>query len=236
MSRGEKYQRRRAAADKERQRRAVPPREGGEAETCSPLHEERLDAVMRALRDSGAATVLDLGCGRGALLQRLVADGRFTRIVGIDQSVQALLEAEQVLQPDDVRLSLLHGSFAVADPRLAGFDAAAMVETLEHVPPEHLSQVEKAVFADLHPATLVVTTPNRDHNALIGLGEDQMRHPEHRFEWGRAKFQSWARGVAARNGYRVRFEDVGVADPLLGAATQMAVFEALSAENDEGGA
>lgn len=224
MSRNQQRQRRRAAADRERGRRSLPfPAIAAEGPT--DLHEERLDAVMQVLRESGAATVLDLGCGSGALLQRLAADPRFTRIVGIDQSLSALVEAEQAL-PADARLSLQHGSFAVADAGLAGFDAAAMVETIEHVAPGHLSQVEKAVFAGLRPRVVVLTTPNRDYNEVLGLADGEVRHPGHRFEWGRAKFRSWAQGVADRNGYRVRCQDVGLADPLHGAATQMAVFQA----------
>ncbi|MCA1788883.1 MAG: class I SAM-dependent methyltransferase [Thioalkalivibrio sp.] len=226
MSRFKRSQRRRAAADKERGRNSVPF-VATEEEVPTALHEERLDAVMHALRESGAATVLDLGCGSGALLQKLAADPRFTRIVGIDTSLPALHRAEQSL-PVDARLSLRHGSFTEPDVRLAGFGAAAMVEALEHVAPGHLSQVEKAVFAVLRPRVVVLTTPNQDYNAVLGLADGEVRHHGHRFEWGRARFRSWAQGVADRNAYRVRFQDVGAADPLRGAATQMAVFEAAS--------
>jgi 3' terminal RNA ribose 2'-O-methyltransferase Hen1 len=200
----------------------------GQEHTSTPLHEERLDAVVKHLLDSGATTVLDLGCGSGALLRRLIAEEQFTRIIGVDTSAKALLQAERLLarvcDMDGGRLSLQHRSFTAADARLEGFDAAAMVETIEHVAPAHLSRVERAVFAKLRPAVVVMTTPNREYNVLYGMAEGDFRHPDHQFEWDRPRFQSWATGVGERNGYRVAFEDVGPAHAWLGSPTQMGVF------------
>lgn len=200
----------------------------GQDDTSTSLHHERLDAVMHLLLDSGAATVLDLGCGSGALLMRLVKELQFKCVVGIDTSLEALLLAEALLTPvcqvDGERLSLIHGSLVTPYPHLAGFDAAAMVEMIEHVPPGHLSRIERSVFSELRPRLVIVTTPNRDYNVLYGIPKGQFRHAEHQFEWTRAKFRSWATGVAARNDYHVSFDDVGPADPLLGSPTQMSVF------------
>ncbi len=194
----------------------------------TPLHEERLDAVSALLLGSGARTLLDLGCGSGALLRRLVAEEQFTNFVGVDISAEALLLAECHLElaskAGDGRWSLEHGSFAHAAERWAGFDAAAMVETIEHVPPEQLSSVEHAVFAIMRPSLVVMTTPNREYNVLYGIAEGEFRHPDHQFEWGRSKFRAWAAGVGERNGYAVAFQDVGRADPLFGSPTQLGVF------------
>jgi 3' terminal RNA ribose 2'-O-methyltransferase Hen1 len=194
----------------------------------TPLHEERLDAVTAKLLDSGAATVLDLGCGSGALLGRLVAEEQFARVLGIDTSAEALLRAERRLEAESdgggPEWSLQHGSFTEPDESWAAFDVAAMVETIEHVPAEHLSRVERSVFTVTRPRVVVMTTPNREHNELYGLAEGELRHPDHEFEWCRSKFRVWATGVAERNGYEVAFEDVGRADPLLGSPTQMGVF------------
>lgn len=187
-----------------------------------------LDAVMKLLRDSGAANVLDLGCGSGALLMRLAGEAQVTRIVGLDTSLEALQLAESLLTPmcevDGDRLSLIHGSLTTPYPRLVGFDAAAMVEMIEHVPPGHLSRVERAVFSELHPRLVIMTTPNSDYNVLYGLPKGQFRHADHEFEWTRPKFRSWATGVATRNNYRVVFDDIGPADPLFGSPTQMGIF------------
>ncbi|RPH67670.1 MAG: methyltransferase domain-containing protein [Burkholderiales bacterium] len=192
------------------------------------LHEQRLEAVTQRLLASGATSVLDLGCGDGELMARLAMLEQFERIVGIDISADALAGARRVLDlgPDagDGRVSLMHASFTVADRRLWGFDAAALVETIEHVDPDRLSLVERAVFGCYRPRTVVVTTPNEEYNVLHGMRPGALRHPDHRFEWSRTKFRRWALGVGKRNGYALAFDDVGEVDPALGASTQMAVF------------
>ncbi|HUE96934.1 MAG TPA: methyltransferase [Longimicrobiaceae bacterium] len=197
---------------------------GGES---TRLHEERLDTVTSVLRDTGARTVLDLGCGGGSLLKRLAEEDQFTRIVGIDTSIEALVEAERSLGAgalQDERVSLRHAGFDTPDADLTGFDAAAMVETIEHIEPERLSIVERVVFAEWRPRVVVMTTPNREYNSLLGLEAGEPRHPDHRFEWDRQKFGSWAEGVAQRHGYEVRCDGIGPADPLRGCPTQIAVF------------
>lgn len=191
------------------------------------LHEERLDTVTEVLLQSGARSVLDLGCGSGRLLRRLAAEEQFTRIVGLDTSVEALRMAEDSLkkaQSSAGRISLIHGSITAPDVRLPEFDAAVMVEIIEHVPPELLSLVERTVFADWRPALVVVTTPNREYNVLYGLQEGEYRHPDHHFEWCRAKFRRWASGIAARNGYDVQCGAIGPSDALLGSPTQIGLL------------
>jgi len=192
------------------------------------LHEQRLDTVLRELRRCGARSVLDLGCGGGELLLRLAREAQFDRIVGMDTSPDALRDAGILLQAEPGvlagRVELVEASFAVPDARFAGFDAAALVETIEHIDAHRLSSVERAVFGSYRPATVVITTPNSEYNAIHGTPAGSFRHPDHRFEWPRAKFRAWARGVAGRNGYRAAFGDIGEPDPDLGGSTQMAVF------------
>ena len=172
--------------------------------------------------------MLDLGCGSGALLKRLASEPRFTRIVGLDASYDALAEAERWLDDEPLaareRITLLHESFTMRSVALQGYDAAAMVETIEHIPPRLLSRVEGAVFGFAAPATVVITTPNHEYNARLGRPEGSYRHPDHEFEWTRVKFRSWASGIAERNGYRVEFGGIGPSDPLLGAPTQAGIF------------
>jgi len=192
------------------------------------FHGLRLDSVLQELLRCGARSVLDLGCGGGELLLRLAREAQFCRIVGMDISAGVLRAARELLQAEPAalaqRVELVEASFAVPDARFAGFDAAALVETIEHIDAHRLSAVERAVFGSFRPATVVITTPNSEYNPIHGAPAGSFRHPDHRFEWPRAKFRDWARGVAGRNGYRAAFGDIGEPDPDLGSPTQMAVL------------
>ncbi len=206
-----------------------------EIQQCQPnepptdLHSERFDSVVRSLLASGAESVLDLGCGAGELLVRLLRQRQFSKIAGIDTSGEALARARYILSQhgdrgDPERFSLLQASYTTFSEDMAGFDAAVMVETIEHIEPQQLSAVEKTVFGCCRPKTVVITTPNREYNVMYDLPEKTLRHPGHRFEWTRAKFRNWACGVADRRGYRTSFENIGPDDPLLGSSTQMVTF------------
>ena len=204
----------------------------GRVDEVTSLHDERLEKVVRVLRHFRAETVLDLGCGAGELLARLAMEPVLRKIVGLDISLEALGTARDLLQrlgqpADGGRLSLCHASFTEASDEFSGFDAAVMLETLEHIDPQRLSVLEKAVFGGFRPSLVLVTTPNREYNVLHGLPEGALRHRDHRFEWDRAKFRQWATGVAGRNGYRVAFDTIGNVDPLRGSSTQMANFSRL---------
>jgi 3' terminal RNA ribose 2'-O-methyltransferase Hen1 len=195
------------------------------------LSEQRIASVTSVLKSVGAKRVLDLGCGEGQLVQALLKDPAFEHVTGVDVSVRALETATRRLRLKDMhetlraRVQLLHGSLVYRDARLVGFDAAAVVEVVEHLDPSRLAAFERVVFAHARPMTVVVTTPNRDYNVRFpSLPAGRMRHRDHRFEWSRAEFQEWARRVAAEHGYAARFLPIGHEDPELGAPTQMAVF------------
>src|SRR5947199_4949083 len=112
------------------------------------------------------------------------------------------------------------------DTRLAGYDAAAVVEVIEHLDPPRLAAFERVVFEFARPSTVVITTPNAEYNVRWeSLPAGRFRHRDHRFEWTRAEFQRWAQGVAERFAYTVRFLPVGPEDAEVGPPTQMAVFE-----------
>lgn len=192
----------------------------------------RREAVVAALRETGASRVVDLGCGEGRLLKELLGDPRFTEVVGADVSDHALRRAERTLGlerlPDSVRarVRLFQSALTYRDQRLAGFDAAVLMEVVEHVDPPRLPVLESAVFGHARPSAVVVTTPNAEHNVRFPwLAEGGLRHPDHRFEWTRAEFRGWAGRVAQRTGYRVSFRPVGTDDPEVGPPTQLAIFE-----------
>jgi 3' terminal RNA ribose 2'-O-methyltransferase Hen1 len=197
------------------------------------LSDQRVGAVLAALKQCEARSVLDLGCGEGRLLRDLLRDQAFTRIVGLDASHRALEAARDRLRLDSLpprvreRLTLLHGALTYRDARLAGFDAAVVAEVVEHLDPPRLSAFERVLFEHARPGTVIVTTPNVEYNVrFAGLPAGKLRHRDHRFEWTRAEFQAWAGGVADRHRYSVRFLPIGTDDPEVGAPTQMAVFTA----------
>ncbi|MEV3858586.1 3' terminal RNA ribose 2'-O-methyltransferase Hen1 [Streptomyces sp. NPDC050095] len=196
-----------------------------------PLAVRRREAILGALRESGAARVLDLGCGQGQLVQELLKDVRFTEVVGVDVSVRALTIAARRLKLDRMgerqaaRVQLFQGSLAYTDKRLKGYDAAVLSEVVEHLDLPRLPALEYAVFGSARPRTVLVTTPNVEYNVRWEtLPAGHVRHGDHRFEWTRAEFRDWAERVAGRHGYDVRYEPVGPDDPEVGPPTQMAVF------------
>jgi len=195
------------------------------------LNDQRHAAVLAALKASGAKRVLDLGCAQGKLLRRLLEEKQFGLVAGMDVSLRDLENAEQRLRLDRMtdrqreRVQLLHGSLMYRDQRLNGFDAACLVEVIEHLDPPRLAAMERAVFEFAKPPTVVVTTPNVEYNVRFEtLPAGKLRHLDHRFEWTREQFQSWATELAERYGYDVRFLPVGENDPEVGSPTQMGVF------------
>jgi 3' terminal RNA ribose 2'-O-methyltransferase Hen1 len=231
----------RLVQDEEPAEDADEPREKAEAVLEKPisLNEQRLGAVLAALRASGAKRVLDLGCGEGKLLRELLKDRSFEEILGMDVSVQTLEIAARRLKLDHAndrvsnRIKLIHGSLMYRDKRLERFDAAAVVEVIEHLDPPRLAAFERVLFECARPGTVVLTTPNREFNMTWEtLPAGRFRHADHRFEWTRAEFQAWSGGIAARFGYAVRFLPVGAEHPEHGPPTQMAVFELKKGERD----
>ncbi len=201
----------------------------------TPLAQLRTAAVLAALRDEGAATVVDLGCGEGALLRALLPDPAFRTVLGVDVSHRALELAARHLNLDRMpdsqraRLQLLQSSATYRDDRLAGHDAVVLMEVVEHLDPPRLPALVRSVFAHARPASVLVTTPNSEHNVrFTHLAAGAMRHRDHRFEWTRQQFQDWADATATAHGYTVRYQAIGPGDAEVGAATQLAVFRRIA--------
>ena len=172
-----------------------------------------------------------MGCGEGKLLKSLLEEKALTEIVGMDVSYRSLEIASRNLRLDRMppkqrdRLMLLHGSLMYRDKRLAGYDAATVVEVIEHLDAPRLTAFERVLFEAARPKTVIVTTPNAEYNVKFDtLPAGQFRHKDHRFEWTRDEFQRWSRRIGERFGYGVRFLPIGDEDPQLGAPTQMGVF------------
>ena len=196
------------------------------------LNEQRLGAVVAVLRASGVSRVLDVGCGSGKLIAALLKDPAFAEIAGVDISHRALENADSRLRLDRLaprqrdRVRLFQTALTYRDRRLAGFDAAAVVEVIEHLDVPRLRSFERVLVGEARPGVVVVTTPNREYNVRFeGLPAGRFRHRDHRFEWTRSEFEDWAGEVAGRFAYGVRFLPVGPEDAEVGSPTQMAVFE-----------
>lgn len=190
------------------------------------LHALRIGSVCNWLLEAGVKSVADLGCGDGLLVHQLLSHPGLHKVIGVDISAGALqkIEREKTREIRSGRLQLVHGSFTDGHQEILGVEAVAMVETIEHIPPNRLSRLEHLVFSQVKPSTVVITTPNQEYNVLFGMLPGQMREPGHCFEWPRAKFRQWACGVALRHGYSLQLSGIGEEDPRLGCPTQAARF------------
>lgn len=200
-------------------------------ETPLSLNEARQREVLAALQAAEVESVVDLGCGDGKLLTRLIRDKRFKQIVGLDVSARALEIASARLRLDRLppkirdRITLLHGALTYRDARIEGFDAATVIEVIEHLEPNRLAAFERVLFACARPRVAIVTTPNVEYNVKFAfLPPGKLRHSDHRFEWNRREFADWSARMAEQYGYTVTLAPVGELDPELGAPTQMALF------------
>jgi SAM-dependent methyltransferase len=189
------------------------------------LKDTRLDAVQDVLRAARARRVLDLGCGRGWLIERLAGDPAIEQVLGVDRDDEVLAEAQgRVPAAARQRVSFAHTLFTWRDPVFAGHDAVTAVEVIEHLDPPQLAAFADVVFDFVHPTTIVATTPNVEYNQLFGMA-GVYRLPDHRFEWTRAEFNSWGGRIAERYGYAFSAQAVGPVHPVHGPPTQLACFE-----------
>lgn len=202
----------------------------GEIEALS-LQEQRVKALLAKIAESGADTVIDLGCGEGHLLKNLVRDKSIKKLAGMDVSIRSLEIAHKRIGLDRLpgmikdKISLFHGSLMYKDKRLAGWDAAVASEVIEHLDPPRLAAFEKVVFQHARPGTVIITTPNREYNTVWEtLPQGALRHSDHRFEWTRGEFQDWSDRLAGQYGYAVAYFAIGPESAGLGSPTQMGVF------------
>jgi 3' terminal RNA ribose 2'-O-methyltransferase Hen1 len=207
------------------------PEETPGKDSAKPLAVQRREVILAVLAEAGARRVGDLGCGAGALTRDLLREGGIDHVLATDVSARALqlaarhLNLERMPDRQRERLTIFQSSLTYRDDRLAGLDAAVLMEVIEHLDPDRIPALERVVFGAAAPATVVVTTPNAEYNAHFAtLAAGAARHPDHRFEWTRAQFRAWAGRVADRYGYRARFLPVGPEDPRDGPPTQLAVF------------
>jgi 3' terminal RNA ribose 2'-O-methyltransferase Hen1 len=195
------------------------------------LNQQRLGTVIAALKSANAKRVIDIGCGEGNLLSLLLRDRYFEQITGVDVSYSVLertmdrLKLDRLPEMQKKRINLFQGSLTYRDKRFSGYDAATVIEVIEHLDENRLAAFEKVLFKFARPDTVIVSTPNKEYNThYSNLFEGDMRHKDHRFEWTRDEFKTWAQKVATQYKYNVRFVQIGESDAEYGSPTQMGVF------------
>jgi len=195
------------------------------------LHDKRIKLVAEKITESGAERVLDLGCGEGKLIRQLIKQKQFSEIVGMDVSYNELIKAKERLHFEEMspkqkeRINLFQGSLTYKDQRLEGFDAAAVVEVIEHLDLNRLKAFERVLFEFAKPKTVVLTTPNQEFNVMWDkLDAVEMRHDDHRFEWTRNEFKEWSNKIGESYNYKVELFSIGDEVENIGAPSQMAIF------------
>lgn len=193
------------------------------------LNAQRLGSVLAALKSRNIKSVIDLGCGEGHLLQMLAKEEQFTRIAGVDISHLVLSRAAaKINKKKPERVTLFQGSLTYKDARFSGYDAACVIEVIEHIEPCRLKAFERVLFEYAKPSVVIITTPNIEYNIKYdNVGRDKLRHRDHRFEWTQSEFRAWAEGITKKFGYFVRFSEIGEHDEIAGAPTQMGIFTCL---------
>ena len=164
-------------------------------------------------------------------MQMLIKQRQFKKVLGMDVCVRSLEYANRRLHLADAseslrkRVELIHGSLMYRDARIAGFDAAAIVEVIEHLDLARLAAFERVVFDFARPNYVVLTTPNVEWNKTFDLeNTGEFRHDDHRFEWTREEFKSWCDQICERFRYRVEISGIGEEHPEFGAPSLMGVF------------
>ncbi|MBQ7623853.1 MAG: methyltransferase domain-containing protein, partial [Clostridia bacterium] len=195
------------------------------------LNTRRLEAVKNAVIESGASSVIDLGCGEGRLTAQLLEERQIKRVGAADVSVAALEKAKQILRLERMppykkeKLTLMQASLTYKDERFSGYDAACVVEVIEHIDPQRVPAFERVLFEFASPETVVLTTPNKEYNAHYEwISDTRLRHYDHRFEWSREEFNKWAEHICEKFGYTAEISGIGDSDEEYGAPTQMGVF------------
>ena len=155
----------------------------------TPAHDYLWPAVRDALRRAGAHTVLDLGCGNGALTAALHRDG--FAMTGLD-SYESGIEIAARSFPD---IAFEHAEMAALLPGhlQESFDAVIAVEVIEHLLLPRLL-FERAREALRPGGTLIVTTPYHGYwkNLALALTNQFDPHWHPLRDYGHVKFFSRA--------------------------------------------
>ncbi|XP_021179971.2 small RNA 2'-O-methyltransferase [Fundulus heteroclitus] len=201
------------------------------------LHKQRHQFVMDFVTKHKPKKVADMGCGECKLLKQLKFQRNIELLVGVDVNGAKIKKemyglaplSTDYLQPtyEQLHIELYQGSVTQRDARLRGFDLVASIELIEHLPLTDVEHFSSVLFGYMSPASVIVSTPNSEFNKLLP-GLTGFRNSDHKFEWNRSEFRSWALKVCWDYGYEVEFTGVGEAPhnqrESVGFCTQIGVF------------
>ncbi|XP_037325288.2 small RNA 2'-O-methyltransferase isoform X2 [Pungitius pungitius] len=204
------------------------------------LHRQRHEFVIDFVKSYKPKKVVDLGCSECSLLKQLKFHHEIELLAGVDIDSAVLVKKMRGLAPlptdylqprnDQLRIDVYHGSVTQKDARLIGFDLVTSIELIEHLTLADVKLFSEVVFGYMTPVAVIVSTPNADFNPLFRRVSG-FRHSDHKFEWSRAEFKSWALKVCLDYGYEVEFTGVGQAPPgyqeNVGFCSQIGVFHRL---------
>ncbi|XP_032856492.2 small RNA 2'-O-methyltransferase [Tyto alba] len=201
-----------------------------------PLYKQRYQFIKDLVGKYKPKKVADLGCADCTLLWMLKFCSCIEVLAGLDICASVMKEKMHRLSPLPVdylqpaerslTVTLHHGSVAHKDPCMLGFDLVTCIELIEHLEELELNKFPEVVFGFMAPSMVVISTPNSEFNPLLP-GVKLFRHPDHKFEWNRVQFQSWALEIARRYDYSVEFTGVGhppTGMENVGFCTQIGVF------------
>ncbi|XP_065368052.1 small RNA 2'-O-methyltransferase [Calliphora vicina] len=215
----------------------------GQIKFDPPVYEQRYTTAVRIIEDplweQPLKKVVDFGCAELRLLPLLRRIPHVEHILEVDIDAELLKVHQQKAIPlisdylkkreSPLRVEVLLGSITDAVEQLYDVDAVIALEIIEHLHKEVLDKVPENIFGFIQPKLAIFSTPNSEFNVLFGpMLENGFRHHDHKFEWTRKEFQSWAHDICKTySNYSVSFMGVGKAPPQnkkLGYSTQIAIF------------
>ncbi|WP_449599513.1 3' terminal RNA ribose 2'-O-methyltransferase Hen1 [Paenibacillus sp. Marseille-Q9583] len=175
------------------------------------------------------SSIVDFGSGEGKLSARLGSVPGVKQIWAVEPSANSQLRAidrfskledrEGVTVPTPVT-----GSLFYFDETLRNKDIMVLCEVIEHIDEHRLARVMETILSEYSPKVLILTTPNKEYNEVYEMESEEMRHSDHRFEWGRAEFSEWCIRWTSSFDYSVDFKGIGEGSDAFGYPTQMAIF------------
>ena len=147
-------------------------------------------ALRRMMEKDKSKTVLDLGCGNGAVAGMLLKEGY--NVYGVDASVTGISIAKAVY-PDRFFVHDVSDEFLPAEIEIKPFDLVISTEVIEHLyAPRAYLRLVRAILANRR-GEIIISTPYHGYwkNLALALANRWDRHFTALWDGGHVKF--WSR-------------------------------------------